>query len=216
MYSLSPTSRRTHFGRVAIALWVTVLHLAALWLVDAFDRKNATPTRQAVSPIQVRLLPPSPSPRALTKTAQTSEERHLPAATQKLRTTQRAVATVERPSRTRIEWSNPPDSSHPTRPDEVKVTRSAEATEAVDEPFSVREERYAPLDLSLPRQHADATVFDHRVFKGTNPKKSANQVFSEAIERAQRPDCRSAHAGAGVLAIPLLLADSISGRGCKW
>jgi hypothetical protein len=40
--------------------------------------------------------------------------------------------------------------------------------------------------------------------------------LGSAIARSSRPDCRDAHAGAGLLAIPLLAADAIRSKGCKW
>lgn len=36
------------------------------------------------------------------------------------------------------------------------------------------------------------------------------------IGRSTRPDCRTAHANLGLFAIPFLIADTLSERGCKW
>lgn len=41
-------------------------------------------------------------------------------------------------------------------------------------------------------------------------------VLGRKIQRAANPDCRTSYAGAGLLAIPLLLKDAISDGGCKW
>ena len=39
---------------------------------------------------------------------------------------------------------------------------------------------------------------------------------AESVQRALRPDCRSAHAGKGIFAVPFLLRDAVAGDGCKW
>lgn len=50
------------------------------------------------------------------------------------------------------------------------------------------------------------------------PKPEAETPLGQAIGKAARPDCRSAYAGAdlGLLAIPLLVKDTVTDRGCKW
>lgn len=42
--------------------------------------------------------------------------------------------------------------------------------------------------------------------------------LSRSVSKAARPDCRTAHAGLGLFALPFLIADSITNRdrGCKW
>lgn len=40
--------------------------------------------------------------------------------------------------------------------------------------------------------------------------------YSRLIARAHRPDCKSAYAGAGLFAIPLLLYDTARDKGCRW
>jgi hypothetical protein len=55
-----------------------------------------------------------------------------------------------------------------------------------------------------------------RLLPGATRKLSNAEKFSEAIEDAKRGDCRSEYAGIGLLAIPLLLKDTITGEGCKW
>jgi hypothetical protein len=36
------------------------------------------------------------------------------------------------------------------------------------------------------------------------------------IQKAAKPDCRDAYAGLGLLAVPVLLADAITDKGCRW
>jgi len=40
--------------------------------------------------------------------------------------------------------------------------------------------------------------------------------LARAIDRAGRPDCKLAYAGAGLFAIPLLLYDTATDKGCRW
>jgi hypothetical protein len=90
------------------------------------------------------------------------------------------------------------------------------ATNATNKSSGTQELPSAPLNLRLPRAHLGATMDERRIVGDGSTKKSASQAFSDAVERAGRSDCRSAYAQAGLLAIPHLLADAISDRGCKW
>lgn len=40
--------------------------------------------------------------------------------------------------------------------------------------------------------------------------------LSRGMSKAARQDCRSAHAGLGLFALPFLIANTIADRGCKW
>lgn len=40
--------------------------------------------------------------------------------------------------------------------------------------------------------------------------------LGQAISRSVRSDCRNAYAGAGLFALPLLIRDAVTDRGCKW
>jgi hypothetical protein len=39
---------------------------------------------------------------------------------------------------------------------------------------------------------------------------------AKAMEKAIKPDCRTAYAGMGLLAVPALVASAITDEGCKW
>lgn len=45
---------------------------------------------------------------------------------------------------------------------------------------------------------------------------SPDEQRADSVQRAVRPDCRSAHAGKGLFAVPFLLRDAVAGDGCKW
>lgn len=49
------------------------------------------------------------------------------------------------------------------------------------------------------------------------PKAPAEQSdIARGIAKSARPPCRNAHADKGLLALPFLLADTVTDRGCKW
>ncbi len=45
---------------------------------------------------------------------------------------------------------------------------------------------------------------------------NAKEKFRDAVDKARREDCRTAYAGGGILAIPLLVENTLTGTGCKW
>lgn len=49
------------------------------------------------------------------------------------------------------------------------------------------------------------------------PKAPVEQSeIARGIAKSARPPCKNAHAGMGLLALPFLLADTVTDRGCKW
>lgn len=48
------------------------------------------------------------------------------------------------------------------------------------------------------------------------PDQDRETALGRGIAQAARSDCRTAHSGLGLVAIPFLIADVISDRGCKW
>ncbi len=49
------------------------------------------------------------------------------------------------------------------------------------------------------------------------PKAPAEQSdIARGIAKSARPPCKNAHADMGLLALPFLLADTVTDRGCKW
>ncbi len=48
------------------------------------------------------------------------------------------------------------------------------------------------------------------------PKPPETDKLGKDIEKAGRPDCRTAHAGSGLLAVVPLAIDAVRGTGCKW
>lgn len=48
------------------------------------------------------------------------------------------------------------------------------------------------------------------------PSLERKTAMGRAIARSSRADCRDAHAGAGLLALPLLARDALLDKGCRW
>jgi hypothetical protein len=48
------------------------------------------------------------------------------------------------------------------------------------------------------------------------PASDPRAALSRGIAQAARADCRTAHAGKGLLAIPFLIFDAVTDEGCKW
>lgn len=226
VYLLLPVSRRTYLGRAAIVVWVILMHLLALKMVDSIDRKNVTPRMPAAKSIQVVFVQPLslisppktavPAPEA--RHLQTSAPKpltksNLPRSTPKPLTTKRAVSPIQRTQRKGIEQIEPLANSHQVHQAETKAAPSPESAGSNDKSSN---EQAAPLNLRVPKVSTNTTMDQQRIFRESSTKKSTSQVFSDNVERAQRPDCRSDYAGAGLLAAPKLLTDSISGKGCKW
>ena len=48
------------------------------------------------------------------------------------------------------------------------------------------------------------------------PTPEPETKLGRAIQKAAQPDCRDAYAGLGLLAVPVLIADAITDKGCRW
>jgi hypothetical protein len=48
------------------------------------------------------------------------------------------------------------------------------------------------------------------------PAPEPETKLGRAIQKAAQPDCREAYAGLGLLAVPVLIADAITDKGCRW
>ncbi len=61
-----------------------------------------------------------------------------------------------------------------------------------------------------------AHEINERKFFTANEKLSASEKLGKEIAKAKRGDCRTEHAHMGILAIPLLMHDTVTDKGCKW
>jgi len=95
-----------------------------------------------------------------------------------------------------------------------------------DSPAQVKTRPDATGDQSAPHIDMEAVrgivrEIERAREKRTGPPASAksgleyDSPIGRAIAKAVRPDCRTAYAGAGLLAIPVLVWDAFA-DGCKW
>lgn len=188
-------------GRSAesLLLWsaALLLHAAALWLLHASLRAT---TRPAVPPsrVTVQLLPAS----AVAKP-----------------TTPSLTPPVATPRRT----GRPPPAD---RAGETSITPPALVDPAIGvAPRPQSPGSDAPVPLELQRSTRDAIRETERQSRGLvqapRPAEAAPEsetALGREIARATRPDCQDAYAGAGLLAIPLMLYEAAGGKGtnCRW
>lgn len=186
-------------GRPAesLLLWsaVLLLHAAALWLLHA---SQSAPTRAVAQPsrVTVQMLPPVaavpsvPSPRPVA-----------------VRRRDLQPAAVGRASDASIGAP-------------MLVDPAATAAPPADAPAA---DALAPLDLQRSTREAIREV--ERQSRGlvqapraAEATPQSDTALGQQIARATRPDCKDAYAGAGLLAIPLMMYEAAGGKGtnCRW
>jgi hypothetical protein len=77
----------------------------------------------------------------------------------------------------------------------------------------------AGLDLNLPRAGAAAapgSSGSRGLLNLMPPPPERKSKLATDIEKSARPDCRTAHADSGLLAVVPLVRDAVSDKGCRW
>lgn len=64
--------------------------------------------------------------------------------------------------------------------------------------------------VGLPRARGEP------VFRLAPKAREEPSALAQGIAKAARPSCKDAHSAGGLLALPMLLADTLTDRGCKW
>jgi hypothetical protein len=77
------------------------------------------------------------------------------------------------------------------------------------------------LDLEATRQRAREIVSEGSAYRGfvpaiPPPPVERKSKLAEAIDKAQKPDCRDAYAAMGLLAVPALVVSAVGNGGCRW
>ena len=72
---------------------------------------------------------------------------------------------------------------------------------------------WRPSDSHEPNEQRERGAPAYRLSSKASVERSA---LARELEKAARPPCRDVHASKGLLAIPFLLADSVTDSGCKW
>lgn len=203
-----PAGLRGHLPGWAISL---LIHAAALaWLMHAVParRQDDTPERRATL-VMVRLAPP-PGP---------ARRPGEPAAVPAPRAASTpAVPSRPRPARATIGAKVPaPVAAEPT----PEPRADAPSAEPAAEPS-----RTAPaLDIAAARSAARAFARNEPApapRSGTllkamqNETETQNEKLGRDIDRARRGDCQTKYAGMGLLAVIPLVANTVTGTGCKW
>jgi len=108
------------------------------------------------------------------------------------------------------------------RPSAARSTRAGADLPAPRETSATPQPTDVPgIDLERARAVARASALgsakarDTR-FEVASPERENEGPLAKGIAKAARPDCLNAYSGAGLLAVPLLLRDTVSDHGCKW
>ncbi len=78
------------------------------------------------------------------------------------------------------------------------------------------------LDLEATRQRAREIASDGSAYRGfvpaipPPPAVDRKSKLADAIDKAQKPDCRDAYAAMGLLAVPALVVSTVGNGGCRW
>jgi len=193
-------TRRGLVAGLAISL---LLHIVVLVLVRAPSAPPAqADARRWTQPLAVRLLPPPP-PRA--RATPTAPARQNPP--RRERSVVRAVEPLPRddPARTAI-------TVVPARPADTAPPPATVEGEPVFDPAAARAAARAMAnDLHPPATNWAA----EKLNQGKEWKETKDQRLGRAVANSARPDCKTAYAGAGLLAPLLMLADK-KDSGCKF
>jgi hypothetical protein len=117
-----------------------------------------------------------------------------------------------------------------TQPGESPPRLRFGAPDAGDEIFKPRGDVTPPaaepggpprLDLDATRQRAREITSEGAGYRGLvpvipPPPPERKSKLAQAIEKAEKPDCRDAYAGMGLLAVVPLVASTVGNGGCRW
>lgn len=96
----------------------------------------------------------------------------------------------------------------PAPPSPQRAPAQASGTQDSHRDFGWRAEDAA--SAGMPRSRGEPVV-------RLGPKAPVEQSeLARGIAKSARPPCKNAHADMGLLALPFLLADTVTDRGCKW
>jgi hypothetical protein len=95
------------------------------------------------------------------------------------------------------------------------ATRPRRSQKSIDGDVSTH---VKPLDYEAMARIARAISHESsdRLLPGANRPLSKTERFTATIAEGTHGNCGTAYAGIGLLAIPLLLKDTITGDGCRW
>ncbi|AZN35985.1 hypothetical protein [Iodobacter ciconiae] len=73
------------------------------------------------------------------------------------------------------------------------------------------------LDLSIPKDVINPEPESPPKIAGLKPPtKTPRSELAKSLDKANRPDCKKAYSGLGLLAVVPLIADAVNNSGCQW
>lgn len=202
-----------------------LVHACVLaWLVHAWRAHAPAPEAAAPAPMRFVLVPPPPRAKAPVALEVPADSARAP-----------KTANVQaRPARSRPARSAPAPAAAnagtaatPAEPAATIAREPAATSGAVDaapaEPAAADAgtgESAPHLDMKAARATA-RLIEKHRkdglvAHAKPDPPLQRDERLERAIERARRPDCKSAYSSLGLLAVIPLAKDAVTGTGCKW
>jgi hypothetical protein len=208
-------------------------------------REKATPApveRVAPPKVEPQIAPPveAPTPRQAPVDTSAPTERVAPPTERVAPPTERVAPPIERvaPPTERISPPAAAPSRAPSAPPPARTEIPSEpaprlrfgAPDAGDEIFKPRGDVVAPgaapvtaprIDLEATRQRAREIVSEGSAYRGfvpaiPPPPVDRKSKLADAIDKAQKPDCRDAYAAMGLLAVPALVVSTVGNGGCRW
>lgn len=105
-----------------------------------------------------------------------------------------------------------PVSTHETKSNILETPPITESGNAIHQAITPA----ARLDLSIPKENSSAAKAQS-IVPGLKPQaETQRSELAKSLDKANRPDCKKAYSGLGLLAIVPLVADAVSDSGCQW
>lgn len=184
---------------------VLVLHAVIWMLLTERYRPNSFPTADTYAPPLVLRLPPFREPRQTVLDAVPKGRRTPVPKTVKTA----KLSEVRKPVSSLITLPASSLSSSPA---------SSSVSSSVVPENSPEQRSTSPLDYDALKRSARSIARERHRPASVDSIETLPQheVFSRQMEKAARQDCERAHSHLGLLAIPLLLRDTVTDKGCKW
>ena len=97
------------------------------------------------------------------------------------------------------------------------VDLQSTALPAIDKPLDMDQLRIQARQIARENEVAGSRIRSGSALPILSSSNSESETgLGRAIKKSARPDCRAAYADAGLMAIPLLLRDAVTDRGCRW
>jgi hypothetical protein len=167
------------------------------------------PRPRPAPPVTVATVPQASPPRTI-RADKVPRSRPAAASATAAAPAARPNATAAQSTSTPVITSDAPTAADALPADAAGSSTGAEANGASPPGFDMDEARKTAHLIAKHRK--DGLVALPR----PEPPLERDDRLGRAIERARRPDCKSAYSGLGLLAVIPLAKDAVTGSGCKW